>query len=137
MILDRIDSKLSFFADDANVMRVVNGKDEANLLQQDLDLMSEWTRQWDMSFNIDKCQIMHFGYGNQSAHYNLLGQKVCSSNRVKDLGVNICDNLKFSTHCSDISKRANKLLGFIKASVSSRHRDVILSLYKGLIRPYM
>src|SRR5215813_14392956 len=132
-----VKSRLSFFADDAKLMRVVNSREEVALLQYDLDSMGEWTKKWEMSFNIDKCLVMHFGHGNLKAEYTLHDHCIKSTDRIKDLGVTICDSLKFSLHCSQVAKRANQMLGFIKSSVSCRNREIILLLYRALVRPHL
>jgi len=128
---------LSFFADDAKLMRVVNNREEVSLLQEDLDSMEEWTKKWEMNFNIEKCSVMHFGHGNQKAVYKLYDISIKPTDNIKDLGVTICDNLKFSLHCSQIANRANRTLGFIKSNLSSRNREVILPLYRALVRPHL
>src|SRR5215813_14170024 len=46
-------------------------------------------------------------------------------------------DLKFSCHCSAVVKKANRMLGFIKSSISSRKKDVFLPLYKSLVRPHL
>jgi len=45
--------------------------------------------------------------------------------------------MKFSRHCSAMVKKANQMLGFIRASISSRNREVILPIYKSLVRPHL
>jgi len=40
-------------------------------------------------------------------------------------------------HCSQIANRANRTLGFIKSNLSSRNREVILPLYRALVRPHL
>jgi len=46
------------FADDTKVWRkVVDGHDEV-LFQQDLEGLSNWTKQWSLQFNVDKCKSM-------------------------------------------------------------------------------
>ncbi len=56
---------------------------------------------------------------------------------MKDLGVSIASNLKFSQHCKDAASKANKMLGFINRNFSIKNKDIILLLYISLVRPHL
>ena len=43
--------------------------------------------------------------------------------------------LKFSLHCDKLASSGNSILGMIKRTVKSRKKDVIVRLYKALVRP--
>ena len=49
-----LESKISFFADDCKVMRIVNENGDIKNLQKDLDKLYNWAKEWDMSFNVSK-----------------------------------------------------------------------------------
>ncbi len=57
--------------------------------------------------------------------------------RVKDLGVPIASNLKFSLHCRDAVCEANRMLGFINRKFSLKNKDIILPTYISLVRPHL
>ncbi|KAK4814468.1 hypothetical protein QYF61_018986 [Mycteria americana] len=67
-----------------------------------------------------KCKVLHVGRGNPKHKSRLGGEWIESSPEGKDLGV----------------LKANRILGCIKRSVTSRSREVILPLYSALKRPY-
>ncbi len=48
------------------------------------------------------------------------GEKLESVHCVKDLGVTIKSNLKFSQECKEAAGKANRMLGFINIIFSSR-----------------
>ena len=52
-----------------------------------------------------------------------------------DLGVIVDHQLKFSSHAKSVSSSANKTLGIIKRTISSRHPRVFMKLYKALVCP--
>ena len=60
------------FADDSKIYcRVprygsdINDLDSAeNILQKDLNELQKWATKWKMAFNVNKCKVMHLGYGN-------------------------------------------------------------------------
>ena len=129
--------KISFFADDCKIMRVINDDGDSKKLQNDLDKLYGWADDWDMSFNVAKCHVVHFGYGNGCAEYSVGGEVIGMLDSVKDLGITVCNDFKFSTHCSNMVKKANRMLGYIKSSISSRRKNVILPLYRSLVRPHL
>ena len=87
--------------------------------------------------HVSKCHVVHFGYGNKCAEYNLGGEDIGMRDSINDLGITVSKDFKFSCHCSAVVKKANRMLGFIKSSISSRKKDVILPLYKSLVRPHL
>ncbi len=54
----------------------------------------------------------------------------------KDLGVLISDNLKPSLHCAESAKRANRMLGCINRNIVFKRKDIVVRLYKQLVRPH-
>ncbi len=67
-----------------------------------------------MPFNVDKCQVLQVGTRNKKFDYEMNGVKLKSVQCVKDLGVKIASNLKFSQQCVDAANKANRMLGFSK-----------------------
>jgi hypothetical protein len=55
----------------------------------------------------------------------------------KDLGIWIHKSLKVTTQCAAAVKKANRVLGMIKRNFAYRNRNVILKLYKSLVRPHL
>ena len=49
----------------------------------------------------------------------------------------IQNDLKCSEHCHKAVNTANRVWGMIRRSFSVRDKDVILQLYKSLVRPYL
>ena len=88
-----------------------------------------------MKLNVDKCGVMHVGYNNKCSQYKLGNAELKSIVKEKDLGIIIDNTLKFSEQCSTAVKCANRTLGLIKRTIKSRSKDVIVKLYKALVRP--
>jgi len=55
----------------------------------------------------------------------------------KDLGVFISDDLKWDKQCSQAVAKANRVLGLIKRNFTDRSKEVIIPLYKCLVRPHL
>ena len=106
-------------------------------LQEDLRKVGEWSKKWQMPFNLDKCKIMRIGHKNKNEKYELLGKEIESVQQEKDLGVVITNDLKSSNQCIEAVKKAQKLLGYIKRQFRTRNKETILTLYNALVRPHL
>ena len=128
-------SKLSKFADDTKVCKSVSNGRDREVIQADLDKLHEWSVQWQMKFNVDKCSVVHFGKHNVNHTYNLGNTDLKSSQRERDLGVIVDSSGKWAEQCNVAVKNANCTLGIIKRHIKSRRKDIMLKLYKSLVRP--
>ena len=64
-------SKIGKFADDTkmNEYKNVNCSEDADILRNDLSKLDQWSKDWQMQFNIEKCVVMHMGRGNKQNEY--------------------------------------------------------------------
>ena len=90
-----------------------------------------------VKFNIDKCKVLHIGSNNQYTEYTMNGSEPSKVSHKKDLGETISNDLKPSKHCSDVVKKANKLVGFIGRTFEYKSGKVILMLFKTLVHPHL
>ena len=134
---DSICSKVLKFADDTKVFSVVSNAHDIDRLQQDLRNLCNWSRDWQMLFNVDKCKIMHIGYNNGKTKYEMNGKYLDEVIEERDLGVIVQNDFKCSSQCIKAVNTANRVLGMIKRTFSIRDKDIILQLYKSLVRPHL
>eukprot|EP00061_Rhincodon_typus_P016995 g45490.t1 len=52
---------ISKFADDTKIGGAVNSKEGYPRVQRVVDQMGQWTKEWQLKFNLDKCEVLHFG----------------------------------------------------------------------------
>ena len=130
-------SECKMFADDAKIYKEMNSEEDCIALQNDLDIMTEWSRKWQLPFNEGKCKRMHFGKGNLKKKYKMNEHVLEEVHHEKDLGVIIDTSLKFHKHTAAAIKRANSVLGIIKKSFIALDARTLTLLYKSMVRPHL
>ena len=58
-ILETVNSNVKMFADDTKIFRTLKNKSDSEILQADLDNLSEWSNRWCLTFNTSKCKRVH------------------------------------------------------------------------------
>jgi hypothetical protein len=128
-------SKLGKFADDSKLLKGIRSQADIIDIRQDLLKLEQWSENWQMQFNSQKCSVIYLGHKNPCNEYSLYGSRLKSSEQEKDLGVLVDKSLKFSEQCNVVASRANSQLGMIKRTIVSRDKGIITKLYKALVRP--
>src|SRR3989441_3177813 len=63
------------FADDTKVIGRVGTQDQIMELRQDIEKLIDWSMDWQMMFNVEKCKVMHLGNKNLKASYEMSGKE--------------------------------------------------------------
>ena len=141
IFIDDLDFNLSSsvykFADDTKLYRVVDSCSDAAMLQSDLNRLVEWSKLWQMSFNVSKCKVMHFGSSNSCFDYLMGDASLDKVDEERDLGVIVSNSLKPSKQCAAAAARANRMLGLVKRNFCHLSKDIVIGLYKQLVRPHL
>ena len=134
---DDISSKVLKFADDTKVFRKVTNDTDEQSLQDDLDTLVKWSEKWEMLFNIGKCKCIHIGHGNMDEEYKMGDAVLGRTTQEKDLGVTSSADIKVSEQCRIAASKGNKIVGLIRGSIAYKEKQLIIPLYKAIIRPYL
>lgn len=138
---DVIKSLCSLFADDTKVFGPANTEEERVILQNDLNRLMQWSEEWQLKFNIEKCKVMHLGRNNSKGKYQLRMENQTKpldiTEEEKDLGVIITPDLKFSQHVARIAKKANSMIGLVRRSFRFMDSKMFVLLYKAMIRSHL
>ena len=86
---------------------------------------------------ITKCSVMHLGGNNQKFDYFMGSHKLEAVSQEKVLRFWITDNLKPSMQCQNAYSKASRALGLIGRTISFKSKDVLIRLYKTLVRPHL
>ena len=127
------------FADDTAVYKVRNSSDDSSDLQNDLRLLEDWERTWEMSFHPAKCTTLPVTRKTKpfSSEYQLHGHTLETAKSVKYLGVTLQDNLKWDLHINNTCNKANKSLGFLRRNVKINSIQLKQTAYKTYVRPIL
>jgi len=132
---DGVVNKILKFADDTKIVNKVASEDQIKILQSDLHKMFNWSHDWQMLFNTDKSKVMHFGFNNKEVDYALGNQRLDAIEEERDVGVIVDKSLKSSRQCAKAAAAANAVLGMIRTTFLCKDKELILQLYKSLVRP--
>ena len=132
---DLITSKLRLFADDMAVYLTVESPSDGQVLQKDLDTLSELESRWDMEFNPSKCHMVRVTASRRPINtlYYLHGQALEAVTSARYLGVDISSGL--SWNIDRITGNANSTLCFLKRNIKTKLPKVRETAYNTLVRP--
>jgi len=105
--------------------------------------MQNWAKTWQMSFNYDKCKVMHFGKKNKEYQYTMeleQGEQphlIEKSLVERDLGLMVSSDLKWVTQVDKATKAAKAIIAQIRNSFSYFDAELVRLLYVSLVRPHL
>eukprot|EP00061_Rhincodon_typus_P014449 g41472.t1 len=59
-----VQGMISMFVDDTKIGSIMDSEEGYQKLQQNLDQLGKWTEKRQMEFNVDECEVSHFGKSN-------------------------------------------------------------------------
>lgn len=134
-------SSISLFADDALIYRPINNNSDTSFFQQDLLALEKWADDWNMVFNVNKCQVVLFDRGGKissnSVSYTLYGVPLEVVESFRYLGVHVSNDFSWDMHINSITSAAYRRLGMIKRVLYGAPRNVKKIAYMALCRPVM
>ena len=135
---DGIKSSILKFADDTKMFRKISNTGDTRQLQEDLDVLIQWSKKWQMLFNVEKCKVMHIGNPKDpKVNYFMQGCQLDECLEEKDLGVLISTDLKVGSQCKQAFLKANRMLGVLKRTVINKTPGIMINFYKSLVRPHV
>ncbi|XP_022828366.1 uncharacterized protein LOC111357792 [Spodoptera litura] len=133
-------SRCLLFADDLKLSAVVKDTADRDMLQHDLDKVTEWSHCNKLYFNISKCSVLSFARTlNQQHHqYSMNGELLQRVTEVKDLGIHFSSDLRFRKHVVYVCKKAYRNLGFVLRQANDfTNISALRALYEALVRSHL
>lgn len=108
-------SRFLMYADDLKIFHSISNNNDSLLLQNDLHSLFAYCEENKLFLNFSKCHHITFSRNINTLYtsYKLSNHKLLSVSEVKDLGITYDSKLLFNQHISNISKKANQMLGFL------------------------
>ncbi len=127
------------FADDSKLYGVANTVEDCKLIQQDLNNLSVWSRQWLLRFNASKCTVMRMKNSSNQVDYkySLDGVQLAECDTQKDLGVLISNDLHPRPHITSICNKAKSRIGMFRRCFTGFPVTKTRTLYTTLVRPLL
>ena len=132
-----IDCLIKIFADDTKLYHAVDTSESAIKLQENINRLTVWANDWQLKFNENKCKVLHLGKNNNHYDYTMNGTKLEETRAEKDLGVYVDPDVSFEAHINETVKKANRITGMIVGNITCKKNEVMVPLFKSLVRPIL
>ena len=135
-------ANIYMFTDDTKLCREINDTSDEDILQNDIDKMNEWSKDWLMSFHPAKYKVLQIGrpiaeLTDLLLYYTLRGHKLEVVQSEMDIGVVIDCDLSFDIHLAVRVNKATRLVNIIRRSFMYLDKESFLCLYKSIVRPHL
>jgi hypothetical protein len=128
-------STVYLFADDCKLHICYDRRSQPLLLQTDLQQILLWSESMQLKLSLPKCSILNLGKRTHKPVYEIGSVTLENFDSIRDLGIIIDSELKFSLHCSTIVKKASSRMNCIFRAFETRDANFLLQMYKTFVRP--
>ncbi|CAH8549860.1 unnamed protein product [Dicrocoelium dendriticum] len=125
------------YADDLKLWSEVSSLEDADRLQETLDLLHSWSIKWGLPVNKDKCSVLSIGAAEPLGIYHIGGHLLKIATQEKDLGTIISSDLKTTLDTLKKTAAANRMWGAIRRSFSKMTPQIFRLLFTSHIRPIL
>ncbi len=142
-ISDNLHGNSYLFADDTSLFQPVrngNINNSVRLVNEDLDMINRWSKQWLVSINAKKTVSMLFSRKRQPSllpDVYIGASKLSQVDDHKHLGVILTKDLSWSKHIDSLVTKSNKIIGSLKRFKYSWPRATLELCYKSFVLPIL
>ena len=131
-------TRTSSYVDDTRANRcIADPAVDCPALQEDLSCIYSWAEDVNMLFNSDKFECLRFWPGKTQPSFQYQspdGTPIEVKDHLRDLGVEIGNDLTFSVHIQNTVTAANRLIGWSLRTFRRRSRLVMMTIWRSLIQ---
>lgn len=136
-ITDNLLSITRLFAGDISLpCTASNIGDLQGLLNHDLMIISNWSKQWLVNFNPNKTEVLYFG-NQQPPRLEFHNTILVTTQSHKHLGVTLSEDCKWHDHINNIFSSASKILGIMRKLKFTLRRPTLNQIYVSFLRPIL
>ena len=114
------------YADDAKCARVINDLNDCYTLQNDLTAIYDWSKLWEINFNLQKCKQLCITKKKKPIHniYRLRTEKLLMTDKERDFSIILI--LAWHDHIITKVNSANKILRQIKRTCGNGTQTAVI-----------
>ena len=140
-IVNRIKTKMRFFADDTSLFIIVDTTERATgSLNSDLQEINQWATEWLVDFNPSQTFTMTVSRKTTDVLHPplfLAGTKIQETDTYKHLGIHFSNNLSWTDHIRTISRTAwQNMLRGLKFRLKQFSLEHLSDRYKNIVALY-
>ena len=119
------------------MFRQIKNDSDVVTLQKDLSTLHWWSENNALQLNPQKCQVMSISRRKNKPIpvYSVSDVQLSHASSLRLLGVQISADLTWNEHVSIVTKKCNKLMGFLRTVVGHQSQHILLTLYRSLVLP--
>jgi hypothetical protein len=105
-----------------------------DITEEDLNNLADWDSKSCMTFNVEKCFVMHMGLNNVNWDYSLNHNVLESVQREPDLGFEMSYQCDWKDQIEKAVGKKNQTASWVFRNIVSRSKCVLVPIYKALVR---
>ena len=130
---------ITSYVDDTRANRsIADTSVDCAALQSDLEAIYRWAEDVNMVFNSDKFELIRYwpraDTKPDTSYTDPAGNIIEEKDHLRDLGVEMTNDLTFNLHIENVVAGANKLVGWALRTFRRRSRKLMLTIWKSLVQ---
>jgi len=138
-LLERNGITAKFFADDVKVYCEISDANDSVCLQNALDIIANWAKEWQLSISVTKCNILSIGNTGtvDTSEYYINDCQLPRVTACRDLGIIVTSDLSPCQHINEIVNKAHQRANHIIRCFVSGQMGTLIRAFIVYVRPIL